>query len=122
MRSKPRFIGKAVFGIAAVAVLGGIVMLLWNAIIPALFTGAQPIDYLRALGLLVLSRILFGGWRGHGGWHHHHHGPHGPHGPHGRHGWHGPWSAMTPEERERFRQRGPWGRPARQAGHAEQAE
>jgi hypothetical protein len=114
MKSKARFIGKAVFGLAAIAVLGGIVMLLWNAIIPALFSGAQSIDYLRALGLLVLSRILFGGWRGHGGWHGHHHG---------HHGWRGgPWSDMTPEERERFRHRGPWGRHARHAGQAEQAE
>jgi hypothetical protein len=112
MLSKARFLGKAVLGIAAIAVLGGAVMLLWNAIIPDLFAGARSIDYLHALGLLVLSRILFGGMRGHGGWHHHH----------GRRGWHGgPWSGMTPEERERFHQRGPWGRHAPPAGHAGQA-
>ena len=74
MRPKAKFLGKAVFGLAAIAVLGGIVMLLWNAIIPDLFAGAHSIDYLRALGLLVLSRILFGGLRGHGGWHRRHHG------------------------------------------------
>ena len=109
MRSKARSLGKAVLGLAAIALLGGIVMLLWNAIIPDLFTGARSIDYLHALGLLVLSRILFGGMRGHGGWHGHHAGHH--------HRWRGgPWSAMTPEERERLRQRGPWGR------HAERAE
>lgn len=99
MPSKARFLGHAVLRLVAVAVLGGLVMLLWNAIIPDLFAGARSIDYLRALGLLVLSRILFGGFRGHGGWH--------------RHGWHGgPWSAMTPEERERFRHGGPWSRHA----------
>lgn len=100
MLSKARFLGRAVFGFVAIAVLGGLVMLLWNATIPDLFVGARPIDYLRALGLLVLSRILFGGFRGHGGWHWH------------RHGWHhgGPWSAMTPEERERLRHGRRWGR------------
>ncbi|HKX44237.1 MAG TPA: hypothetical protein VJO99_23970 [Burkholderiaceae bacterium] len=98
MRSKARFLGRAVFGLVAIATLSGIVMLLWNAIIPELFAGARSIDYLHALGLLVLSRILFGGFRGHGGWHWHRHG--------------GPWSAMTPEERERFRHARSWGRHA----------
>ena len=106
MLSKRRFLGRAVFGLVAIAVLSGLVMLLWNAIIPELFAGARSIDYPHAFGLLVLSRILFGGFRGHGGWHWH------------RHGWHhgGPWSAMTPEERERFRHDKPW---ARNAGRSE---
>ena len=83
-------------GLVAVAIMSGIVMVLWNAIIPDLFAGAHPIDYLRALGLLVLSRILFGGFRGYGGWHWH------------RHGWHrGPCSPLTPEERERLRHGAP---------------
>ena len=92
MASKARFLGKGLLVLAAVAVLGGLVMVLWNAIVPDLFTGARSIDYLHALGLLVLSRLLFGGFRGRGGWHGGHR--------HWRH--HGPWSAMTPEERERF--------------------
>ena len=46
-------------------------------------------------GLLALCRILFGGFRGHAGWH-------------GRNHWgHGRWSAMTPEEREQFRRGNP---------------
>jgi len=77
--------------LVAVAVLGGLVMLLWNAIVPELFAGAHAIDYLKALGLLVLCRILFGGFRGYGGWHGH------------RHWGHGRWNAMTAEEREEFR-------------------
>jgi hypothetical protein len=84
---------KPFFFIAVVAALGAVVMLLWNAIVPDLFTAAQPIDYLHALGLLVLCRILFGGFRGHGGWHR---GMHG-------HGHWAKWKAMTPEEREKFR-------------------
>jgi hypothetical protein len=54
------------FGIAA---LGGLVMLLWNWLMPELFFGAKEITYLQALGLLVLSKILFGGFRGHERWH-----------------------------------------------------
>jgi hypothetical protein len=37
-----------------------LVMLLWNAILPALLH-TQHISYWQALGLLVLCRILFGG-------------------------------------------------------------
>lgn len=85
-----RFLGIGVFVVAAIAVLGGAVMLLWNAVVPNVFSVAHPIDYVQALGLLVLSRILFGGFRGRG--------------------WHGggrwrQWQAMTPEEREQFRSR-----------------
>lgn len=81
--------GKAVLVLVAIVALGWGVMLLWNWVAPALFVGARTIDFAHALGLLVLSRILFGGFRGHGGgWRH------------GRH-WR-KWEAMTPEERERF--------------------
>jgi hypothetical protein len=98
--SKGRFLGRGVLVVAGVAVLGGLVMLLWNAIVPELFASARSIDYLHALGLLVLCRILFGGFRGHGGWHGRHHWGRGSR-----------WSAMTPEERERFRRGMPWGEP-----------
>jgi hypothetical protein len=39
-------------------------MLLWNWLLPVLF-GIKAIDYLQALGLLILSKILFscGGMR-----------------------------------------------------------
>ena len=104
--SKGWFLGKGLLMIVAVAVLGALVMLLWNAVVPELVAGARTIDYLHALGLLVLCRILFGGLRGHPGWH-------------GRRHW-GRWSALTPEEREQFRRGGPWGRrDERSAGQAE---
>ncbi len=96
MRRTARFLGIAVFIAAGAAVLGAVVMLLWNAVGPALFSSARPIDYLHALGLLVLCRILFGGFRGHGGWHGRHHLA--------------KWQAMTPEEREKFMRCRPWGR------------
>lgn len=66
---KAKFLGMGVLALAGIAGLGGLVMWLWNAVIPDLLTGARSIDYLHALGLLVLCRILFGGFRGHGGWH-----------------------------------------------------
>ncbi len=45
--------------IAAVAAIGAIVMLLWNAIIPAII-GWGMLSYLQAVGLLILCRLLFG--------------------------------------------------------------
>ncbi|MDE1179193.1 hypothetical protein [Paraburkholderia sp.] len=84
-----RCAGKLLLVVVGVAVLGWAVMTLWNWVVPALFVGALRIDFAHALGLLVLSRILFGGFRGHGRWR-------------GRRDWR-KWEAMTPEERERFR-------------------
>ena len=53
------------FVLVAVAVVGAAVMLLWNWLMPALF-GWPTLDFLQAVGLLVLSKILLGGLRG--GW------------------------------------------------------
>jgi hypothetical protein len=66
-------------------------MRLWNWLMPAVF-GWHVINYWQALGLLILSKILFGGFRG---------------GPHRhwrwRRGMMERWEKMTPEEREKFR-------------------
>lgn len=52
------------FGIAAFVLLGGLaVMLLWNALLPDLFHVGE-IGYWQALGILALSKILFGGYHG----------------------------------------------------------
>jgi len=59
-------LGRGVLILAAIAILGLIVMLLWNAIVPGVFSGIRTLDYRQALGLLVLSRILFGGFRSRG--------------------------------------------------------
>jgi hypothetical protein len=53
------------FIIAAALAFGAVVMLLWNAIVPGL-TGWAMLTYPKAIGLLVLCRILFGGFRGGG--------------------------------------------------------
>jgi uncharacterized membrane protein len=56
----------AIVGMVVFITLGGtIVMLLWNWLAPALF-GLRLITFWEALGLLVLCRILFGGFGLHG--------------------------------------------------------
>jgi Ca2+/H+ antiporter, TMEM165/GDT1 family len=77
-------------GIAALAfVLGLVVMSLWNGILPGLF-GWHSITFWQAIGLLILSRILFGGFKCC-----HHRG----HSHEGMHRWH-----MSPEEREKMKE------------------
>lgn len=73
-RCPGRFWKIGLLVLIGIAVLGYIVMLLWNWLMPTLFEGTHAIGYLQALGLLVLSKILFGGLRGHchGRWHRHH--------------------------------------------------
>lgn len=60
------FFGKMLFFAAMatifVFVLGTVVMYLWNAILPEVI-GAKPLTFWKAVGLLALTRILFGGFR-----------------------------------------------------------
>ena len=51
-----------VFGIAIAALLSFVVMELWNHLLPEV-VGARTITFWQALGLLILSKILFGGFR-----------------------------------------------------------
>lgn len=82
-----------------VTATGYLTMSLWNWLVPSLFHGPQ-LTFWQTIGLLVLSRILFGGW--------------------GRGGRGGAWArrrrmwkqkmesrmaGLTPEEQERFRQK-----------------
>lgn len=48
--------------IAGILLLGYITQCLWNWLMPELF-GLPVLDYTKALGLVVLSKILFGGIR-----------------------------------------------------------
>lgn len=68
------------------------VMLLWNGILPAVI-GVKAISFWQAMGILVLSKILFGGFRGR------HHGG----GPNWKDKMKNGWAKMTPEEREQFK-------------------
>ncbi len=106
MRKKMIWIAPlAILAMAGFAWLGGeIVMRLWNWLLPGLF-GWKLITFWQALGLLVLCRILFGGFR-----------LGGPGSPRSRlrQRMAERWEKMTPEEREKCRQGffGRWGRPA----------
>lgn len=85
-----KIIAMFIAGIIAVALfifLGGkVVQLLWNWLMPMLF-GLREVTFWQAVGILALSRILFGGL-GMGG--------------HRSRRW---GRDMSPDERERFRQR-----------------
>ena len=93
------------FAALFVTVFGFVVMALWNWLMPTLF-GWHLINFWQAVGVLVLSKILFGGFRGHPGRH-----------LYWRRRMMERWEQMTPEEREKFRQGmrgrcGPFGRAA----------
>jgi hypothetical protein len=62
-----RFAKIAVMVLLGIAAMGYVVMTLWNWLVPGLFASAHEISYLQALGVLALSKILFGGFRGPGG-------------------------------------------------------
>src|SRR5215470_2423768 len=84
----------AILGIALFTFLGGeIVKLLWNWLLPPLF-GFRQVGFWQALGLLALGRILFGGF-----------GVRGSARAGVRRRAAENWECLTPEERERFRQR-----------------
>ena len=95
-----------VFGAIAVTVFGFIVMGLWNAILVQV-VGVKTISFIQALGILLLSKILFGGFHGRGRWR-------------GSAAWKEKmkqrFETMTPEEKEKFKAEwknrcgGMWGR------------
>ena len=77
--------------LVAIAAFSAITMVLWNALMPVIFN-LQMINFWQAMGLLVLARLFFGGFRP------------------GRR-WPGPYMnrelrkkilKMSPEEREEF--------------------
>jgi len=84
----------AILGMLVFLVIGGeVVLQLWNWLLPPLF-GWRQITFWQALGILALCRILFGG----SGWH-------GSVRSNVRRRMEERCEHMTPEERERFRQR-----------------
>ena len=94
-RGKSFWIKRAIFipiGIAAMIFFcGWIVMLLWNCVLPPVI-GVGVITFWQALGILVLAKILFGGFKGGHGHSRHFHGYD-----------HHKWMHMNPEEREKMR-------------------
>ena len=74
------------FGAVFIVVLGFVILGLWNYLMPVIF-GLPKIGYWQAVGLFVLSRILFGRF-----------------GTSGRkRRFVSGWNDLTPEEKERFR-------------------
>lgn len=61
MERKMRMVGLIAMGIVATGVFSVVVMLLWNWILPPVF-GITAINFWQAAGILVLSKILFGGF------------------------------------------------------------
>ncbi len=102
MRRKWIFIAPlAILGMLVFIAVGGeLVLLLWNWLLPTLF-GWRQITFWQALGILLLCRILFGGFGGRG---------FGSSNVRGRmreriaERMGERWDRMSPEERERFRE------------------
>jgi len=92
MRRPWRKLAFVAIAVIAVAALGAIVMALWNTLMPGLF-GLRALSFWQALGLLLLSRVLFGRFGR----------PGGPWGM--RRHMMERWAQMTPQERERLRAR-----------------
>ena len=89
----PKFVGIVALVTVAIFVFSFFVMYLWNNTLPVLFH-FPVINLWQALDLLLLSKLLFGGFRG--GWG-------------GRHQYwknrlNQKWMNMTPEEKEKFKQ------------------
>ena len=97
-----RMAGKIAKGlllvVLGVTVFGWVTKELWNWLMPSIF-GLRTITFAQAIGLVLLGKILFGGFHKHG------HGPGG--------GWRSKrewkrrmqdrWDAMSEEERATFR-------------------
>lgn len=83
--------------LVGLAIMGFLVMLLWNNILVSLF-GLKMISYLQSLGLLVLARILTGNF-----------GPRGFGGPgammHRKGFMYERWKNMTDEEKNQWKER-----------------
>jgi len=96
----PRFLrhgfAKGIFFLAMAIVfvfaVGNIVMYLWNWILPDAI-GAQEITFWKAIGLFVLTRILFGGFKS----------SRSQRGRRKRGRWKEKWMNMTEEERKEFK-------------------
>ena len=97
-----KFIWMPILFVAMCIAMTAVVMLLWNWLMPAIF-GLGIISFWQALGLLILSKILFGGFKGK----HHcgcHHGGYG-----GGYGWKekfkSKWQNMSEEDRKKWEEK-----------------
>lgn len=86
-----RIAAFALIVLIVIAGFGQAVLQLWNWLMPPIF-GLPALSFWQAVGLLGLSWILFGSWRGFGS-----------RSRHWRRGMRERWAQMTPQERENFR-------------------
>lgn len=67
MKNKIIIIAKILIGVPLlIFALGYITMSLWNWLVPTLFNGPE-INLWQTFGIVLLSKILFGGFKGKGG-------------------------------------------------------
>ena len=90
MRKKWIFFVAPPMIVIFIAIGGEVVLHLWNWLLPTLF-GWRQITFWQAVGLLALSRILFGGFSSRGF-----------HRSNFRRRMAERWERMTPEERDKF--------------------
>ncbi len=92
-----KYLFYGLFMLLFAALFGFVVQYLWNWLMPDLF-GLPVITYWKALGLLILSKILFSGFGRKG---------HGSHYRSDKHIWkrkfRQKWENMTEEDREKYR-------------------
>src|SRR5689334_1919888 len=99
-------IGFAALTVLGIFAFGYVFMMLWNCLMPDLF-GFHVITFWQGVGLLVLGKMLFGGFRskwggrgcGYG------HCGHGGRGGYWKNRWEEKMMNMSPEEREKFKQK-----------------
>jgi len=94
-KHRGKFFLYPIFALAFIFAGGAIVMFLWNAILPDVISVVSKITYIQAMGLLILSKILFGGFKRRGGY--------GGQGFKGGQAWKEKMMNMTDEEKEKFK-------------------
>ena len=93
--NKGTWIAKGIFfGLLFVSVVTGATMLLWNQLAVSIF-GLPAISFFQALGLMILGRLLTGGFRPRGGFGHKMRGRY----------MRERWQNLSPEQREQFMHR-----------------
>jgi hypothetical protein len=101
-----KIIGFTILAMAFGTILSYVVMLLWNGVL-ATVVPVSIISFSQAIGILVLSKILFGGFHGRWG---------GGRGMQWRNELKEKWHTMSPEEKDRMKEEwrnrcGTWRKP-----------
>ncbi len=94
-----KIIGFIIMAFAITTLLSFVVMTLWNNILTVVLH-VSAVTFWQALGILVLSKILFGGFKGRGRWG----GRHTEKWRREREEMQEKWHTMTPEEKEKIKQ------------------